>query len=281
MSVIRILLLLATSFALGGCASTHNNPKDPFESFNRGVYKFNDALDKAIIKPAAKGYTAVVPAPGRMMVTNFFSNIDDVVVTANDLLQLKVKQAVADCGRFVVNSTVGLFGLADVATALGLEKHKEDFGQTLGFWGVGNGPYMVLPILGPSTLRDSIGDLADSNLGVVNQIEQVDTRNQLLVTDMLNRRAKLLDRESLLEEAMLDPYSFIRDAYLQRRLNQVYDGNPPREKFDDEDDSSKPDQHSANDPADYVQPVAARDEPAHFGVSRVWVSQRPGNMLNP
>jgi phospholipid-binding lipoprotein MlaA len=285
MSAFRIPILLA-SLALGGCASTHNNPKDPFESFNRGVYRFNDAVDQAVIKPAAKGYSAAIPPPARMMVSNFFSNLDDVIVTANDLLQLKVVQAIADSGRILVNTTVGLYGLVDLATVVGLPKHREDFGQTLGFWGVGDGPYLVLPILGPSTVRDSIGDLADSHLGIVKNVKQVDTRNQLLATDLLNKRAKLLDGENVLDEAMIDRYSFIRDAYLQRRLNRIYDGNPPREKFEDEEDDS-PGKTSATDvkgaspfvaeTVPVTPPVAAISNelptPQQAEVSRIWLSQ--------
>lgn len=250
---IRSLLPLAV-LLLGGCATTHVNPQDPLEPLNRGVYQFNDALDRAVVKPVAKGYNFVMPAPGKMMVTNFFSNLDDVVVAVNDLLQLKLKQAVADTGRVAVNTTVGLFGLVDVATHVGLEKHNEDFGQTLGYWGVGPGPYLVLPLFGPSTVRDGIGDYADSFLGVWHQVDDVESRNQLLATDLLNQRARLLDDEALLNEAVLDRYTFIRDAYLQRRLNRVYDGHPPRPKYEDEDEdeddgkkAAKPENSSTGD----------------------------------
>ena len=229
------LFLLLTSLALGGCASTHHNPKDPFESFNRGMYRFNDELDKAVIKPAAKGYDAVMPTPGKMMVTNFFSNLNDVTVTINDLLQLKIVQTISDSGRILVNTTVGILGFVDVASIVGLEKHKEDFGQTLGRWGFGSGPYLVLPLLGPSSIRDSMGLYADIQAGAMGRIDQVDTRNQLFATELLSTRASLLKKESVLDDAMIDRYSFFRDAYLQQRLNLIYDGNPPREKFDDEE----------------------------------------------
>ena len=234
MPVIRFFLLLA-SLALGGCASTHHNPADPFEPFNRGVYKFNDVLDKAVVKPAAKGYNAVMPAPGKMMVSNFFSNLDDVVVTINDLLQIKVVRAASDGGRILVNSTIGLYGLVDVASRVGMEKHHEDFGQTLGYWGIGSGPYLVIPLLGPSSVRDGLGLYADSRSGVLRRIKYVDFRNQLYATDMLSKRTRLLSQEKVLDEAMIDQYSFIRDAYLQRRRSLIYDGNPPREKFDDDE----------------------------------------------
>lgn len=234
MPVIRFFSLLA-SLALGGCASTHHNPADPFEPFNRGVYKFNDVLDKAVVKPAAKGYNAVMPAPGKMMVSNFFSNLDDVIVTINDLLQIKVVRAVSDGGRILVNSTIGLYGLVDVASRVGMEKHHEDFGQTLGYWGIGSGPYLVIPLLGPSSVRDGVGLYADIRSGVLGRIKHVDFRNQLYAIDLLSKRTRLLSQEKVLDEAMIDQYSFIRDAYLQRRRSLIYDGNPPREKFDDDE----------------------------------------------
>ncbi|MES1981151.1 MAG: VacJ family lipoprotein [Pseudomonadota bacterium] len=230
----RFLLLLAP-LALGGCASP-GNPDDPFERVNRGVYRFNDTLDKAVVKPVAKGYNAVVPAPGRMLINNFFSNLDDVTVTLNDLLQLKVKQGLADSARVVVNTSIGFFGLVDVATAVGLEKHHEDFGQTLGHWGLRSGPYLVLPVLGPSTLRDSIGLYVDSRGGAMRKVSEVETRNQLYSADLLSTRAALLSREKALDDDMIDRYAFIRDAYLQYRNNLVFDGNVPHDELDDYDE---------------------------------------------
>ena len=170
------------------------------------------------------------------MVTNFFSNLDEVVVTANDLLQFKFTQGFSDGMRFLVNSTVGVGGLIDVAS-MRLEKHDEDFGQTLGKWGVGNGPYIVLPLLGPSTLRDSAGLYADSRPSKIRRISHMRTRNQLIATKALSRRAQLLEQEKVLDEAAIDRYEFIRDAYLLRRQSQIYDGNPPREKYDEGDDT--------------------------------------------
>lgn len=294
---IRFFFLLA-SLALGGCASTGHNPKDPFESFNRGMYQFNDAADKAVAKPAAKAYTTVVPAPARMMLSNFFSNLNDVIVTVNDLLQFKVVQAASDTGRVVVNTTVGLLGLVDIASPVGLEKHDEDFGQTLGRWGINNGPYLVLPVFGPSTVRDSVGLYTDSRASMIRKIKRVDTRNQVYVASLLGRRAALLDQETILDEAAVDRYAFIRDAYLQHRQSQVYDGNPPREKYDDDEEpGSKSDKRSANDIEEIAPPVAAgatsiaasivaetlsiasptTNEPSGSGSSpavlRVWVSQ--------
>jgi phospholipid-binding lipoprotein MlaA len=235
MNVIRTLIVLI-AVALTGCASTHAyNPADPLESINRGIYKFNDTVDKAVIKPVARGYKAVMPTVGRIMLSNFFSNLDDVVVTANDLLQLKLVQGFSDGMRFFVNSTVGVFGLIDVASIGDLKKHDEDFGLTLGKLGVGNGPYLVLPILGPSTLRDSVGLYADGYTSPMYQLKNMRTRNQAYLSRGINRRAELLDQEKVLNEAMIDPYEFVRDAYLLHRQSQVYEGNPPRERYEEEE----------------------------------------------
>lgn len=284
----RLLLLLA-SFALGGCASSHHNPADPLEPFNRGVYKLNDTVDKAIIKPAAKGYDTVMPQPAKMMVANFFSNLNDVTVTINDLLQLKVKQAVSDGGRVLLNSTIGLLGFVDVATAVGLEKHNEDFGQTLGYWGVGSGPFLVIPVFGPSSFRDGVGLYADTSADVMRRVDPVDTRNQLYAISLLSKRASLLNQEKVMDEAVIDRYSFIRDAYLQRRQSLVYDGSPPREKFDDEEDNGVTGKSSKNDgeesaPRAVVEalppatPVvaASTESTAHQQprVHRIWLAQR-------
>lgn len=236
MSVIRPVLLpviLLSSLMLNGCASTSTNPKDPFEGFNRGMYKFNDTLDKAVLKPVARGYSAVMPTPARKMVHNFFSNLDDILVTGNGLLQFKFAQAASDFTRVWVNSTFGIFGLFDVAHKL--EKHNEDFGQTLGHWGVSSGPYLVLPFLGPSSLRDGTGLAVDGYYGVFGNIEHIPTRNSMYIINKIDLRAELLDTEKILEDTVVDRYSFIRDAYLMRRQSLVYDGDPPREKYDDEE----------------------------------------------
>ncbi|HEU0234690.1 MAG TPA: VacJ family lipoprotein [Gallionella sp.] len=293
MNAIRILLILA-AVTLTGCASTHaKNPADPLESFNRGVYRFNDAVDKAIAKPVAQGYSAVMPVPGKIMVSNFFSNLDDLIVTINDLLQFKLVQAFSDGGRLLINTTVGAFGLVDAATPVGFEKHNEDFGQTLGYWGVDNGPYIVLPILGPSTLRDSVGLYVDSRPSKLRRVNHIRTRNQLYLTKSINRRAQLLDQEKVLDEAALDRYEFIRDAYLLQRKSLVYDGNPPREKYEEEENNFEykqvpiPSVPSARqDSAPAVRPAStAQQQPAFTapridadlpGVHKVWVAQRTG-----
>lgn len=232
MSSFRIITIVA-ALTLTGCA-TGTNPADPYESFNRGVYKFNDTLDKAVAKPVAQGYDKVMPTIGKILVNNFFSNLDDVVVTTNDLLQLKIRQACSDGIRVIFNSTLGVFGLFNVTSRL--EKHNEDFGQTLGYWGVGPGPYLMLPILGPSDLRDSAGLVVDTVPGPIGKITPVATRNELYVSKQINQRAQLLDSEKVLDEATLDKYEFLRNAYLLHRQDLVYDGDPPRQKYDDESD---------------------------------------------
>ena len=235
MSLFRINLLLCM-FALSGCANTANtNPEDPLEPFNRSVYKFNDRVDKAVVKPVAKAYKKILPEPARNMVRNFFSNLDDIVVTLNALLQLKFAQAASDGSRFLLNSTFGVLGLFDFADHL--EKHNEDFGQTLGFWGVKSGPYLVLPFLGSSTIRDGTGLYVDGQTNAMGHIEDIRLRNQLYTTNLVSVRAGLLQQEEVFEDAAnIDRYAFLRDAYLQRRLHLVHDGSPPRERINDESD---------------------------------------------
>jgi phospholipid-binding lipoprotein MlaA len=231
-----VLILVA---ALSGCATT--NARDPLEPFNRTVYSFNEVVDDVIMEPLARGYRAVLPPFARTGVRNFFSNLDDVTVFLNNLLQFKVTHAASDLGRFLLNSTIGVLGFVDVATHVGLEKHNEDFGQTLGRWGIGTGPYLVLPLFGPSSARDGVGRLFDTlTTDLVWQVNDVSTRNILLGTRAVSLRAQLLDTEKILEAAALDPYTFIRDAYLQRRRNLVYDGNPPPEPDDEPTPPAKP-----------------------------------------
>jgi len=233
MNTLRLVTAL-TIVTLTGCAAPQTrNPADPLESFNRGVYQFNDTLDKAVIKPVAQGYNKAMPDVAKTLVSNFFSNLNDIAVTANDFLQFKFAQGFSDGMRVLVNSTIGIGGLIDVAS-MNLEKHNEDFGQTLGYWGVGSGPYLMLPILGPSTLRDGIGELADSQVSPVSRTNHVRTRNQMYLTRGINRRAELLSGENVMEGAIIDRYAFIRDAYLQRRQSLVFDGNPPHDAYEDE-----------------------------------------------
>jgi len=230
----RSLAALALAALLaGGCAST-GNPKDPLEGFNRAMFAFNDDLDKIVIKPAAKGYAAVVPELVQHGVHNFFANIGDIFIAVNDALQGKVPDAINDVGRVLVNTTLGVLGLRDVATELGVEKHEEDFGQTLGAWGVGEGAYIVLPFFGSRTIRDSFGLALDLHFDPVSNMNPIPDRNTLIVTRVLSDRTQLFAAEKILDEAALDRYSYVRNAYLQRRRNQVFDGNPPRHRDEDE-----------------------------------------------
>lgn len=213
---------------LGGCA-TSGNAKDPIEGFNRAVYAFNEGLDTAIVRPVAVGYETVMPSPVRTGVSNFFGNVADVFIAVNNLLQGKVPEAASDAGRFLVNTTVGILGLFDVATEIGLEKHNEDFGQTFGRWGVGPGAYVVIPFFGPRDVRDTVGLVLDVKADPIANIGHVPTRNTLLVVRIVSDRANLLPADKVIEEAALDKYTYVRDAYLQRRRSLVYDGNAPRE----------------------------------------------------
>jgi phospholipid-binding lipoprotein MlaA len=221
-------LLLATLLGgmLSGCASTANN--DPLEGFNRGVYKFNDVADKAVIKPVAGAYKAVLPSPVRSGVNNFFSNLNTFVSAINDLLQFKFDKAAEGAGRFVINSTFGIAGLIDVASMDGIEKRNEDFGQTLGHWGVGSGAYIVLPFLGPSSVRDTTGLVVDTlAFDPISYVDDPATRNVARTVKLIDKRAQYLPASDLLDEAALDPYAFMRDAYFQRRNSQIHDGNVP------------------------------------------------------
>lgn len=222
---------------LGGCASVTDgaDERDPLEPFNRAIYRFNDAADRYVIKPVATDYREHVPRPVQTGIANFFGNLQDVIVLVNDLLQLKVEQGMSDFGRIVYNTTFGLFGLVDVASYLGLPKHDEDFGQTLGYWGVPPGPYLVLPFLGPSNIRDSVGLVGDIYVHPMFQGLITDESVSLgaVALRYIDLRAQLLGASRVVDEAALDPYAFIRDAYLQRRRNLVYDGNPPPEPRDD------------------------------------------------
>jgi phospholipid-binding lipoprotein MlaA len=213
---------------LTGCA-TSGNPKDPIEGFNRTMFALNDGVDSAVLKPVAKGYDAV-PQTARNGVANFFGNIRDVFIGVNDLLQGRVHDGVGDFGRVAVNSTIGILGFMDVASDMGMEKHDGDFGLTFGRWGMGSGAYVVWPLLGPRTVRDSGGLVLDLATDPVRFIDNIPARNTLLVTRLVSDRAALLPADKVIEEAALDKYSYIRDGYLQRRRSLVYDGNPPREK---------------------------------------------------
>jgi phospholipid-binding lipoprotein MlaA len=226
---LEIALVLTAFGVLGGCA-TSGNPKDPLEGYNRAMFEFNEGVDKVIIKPVATGYKAVMPEIARTGVTNFFANLDDLWIGINNVLQGKIGSGISDLGRFLMNSTVGILGLFDVASNAGLEKHNEDLGQTLGRWGVEPGPYFVIPLLGASTVRDGLGRIVDWRGDALRYVKDVPSRNILMAARIVNTRATLLDTSKLVEDAALDRYTFVRDAYLQRRRSLVYDGEPPRER---------------------------------------------------
>jgi len=230
----RLLAALVVAAAATGCATTGQSSKDPWEGLNRGTHAFNTTLDDVILRPTAKAYVAVIPGFAREGVNNFFDNLEDLNTGLQNILQGKPKEGLGDLGRLLVNSTVGIFGLWDVATPLGLEKHYEDFGQTLGKWGVGPGPYLVLPLLGPSTIRDAPARIVDPSWWFSEAVNPESLWWGIWGLEKVRLRANLLQSESVLEEAAIDEYSFIRDAWLQRRRSQVYDGSPPRLK-DDED----------------------------------------------
>jgi phospholipid-binding lipoprotein MlaA len=229
---------------LTGCATVPPNagqdPRDPLESFNRQVFAFNEGLDKVVLKPLAELYDAVLPVPVQDCLSNGFSNLREPSNAFNNLLQGKAADAVSDVCRFTVNTTVGLLGCFDVATRMGLERHREDFGQTLGKWGLGQGPFLVLPLFGPSSVRDGAGLGVETVLDVNFWIDNVSVRNTIFAVRTVNARDELMRADELISGAALDKYTFIRDGYLQRRRNQVFDGNPPREKDEDEDLEPEP-----------------------------------------
>lgn len=230
-AVRTLALTVATVGLLAGCA-TSGDPKDPIEGFNRAMFAFNEGLDSAVVKPVAKGYEAVLPSPIRTGVTNFFGNIADLFIGVNNLLQGKIPAAASDLGRVAVNSTIGILGLIDFASDMGLEKHDEDFGQTFGRWGVGNGAYVVLPVFGPRTARDTVGFVLDYRYDPVTNVDKRSNRYTLVALRAVSGRANLLPADKVIEEAALDKYSYVRDAYLQRRRHLIYDGNAPREAED-------------------------------------------------
>jgi phospholipid-binding lipoprotein MlaA len=227
---------------LSGCATPGGGiASDPLEPINRAVFGFNEAFDDVLMKPVAKGYRAIFPEIVRAGVTNFFSNIDDVWIAANNLLQGKPENGLQDVMRVAINTVFGLGGLIDVASDAGLDKHDEDFGQTFGRWGVGSGPYIVIPFFGPSTVRDGIALFGlDYKVDPVWNINDVPARNSLFSVRAVDRRTNALDAVQALEGAALDKYRFVRDSYLQRRRSLIYDGNPPRQPEPDEPASAPP-----------------------------------------
>ena len=244
------LALSIVALTVAGCATTdgRNNP-DPFESFNRPIFRFNDVVDRYALRPLAQGYDRYVPELFQLVLGNVFSNFADIYTAANQLLQAKPLEALQDATRVVVNSTFGFLGVGDVASALGLPKHHEDFGQTLGRWGVGSGPYLMLPLLGPSTVRDAPARFVDGWADPLWRLpHDISFRNAAVGLRVVDQRADLLEGEKLIEGLALDRYSLIRDGFLQRRRTLIYDGDPPDELPDYGDE-------------DYYQPAEA-DKPA-------------------
>lgn len=208
-------------------AAAATDPRDPWEQTNRKIHAFNDRLDRAVLRPVAQAYVDVLPSFLRTGIRNFLGNLGDVWSTANAGLQLKGQPAAENFMRVVINSTLGLYGVMDVASELGLEKHKEDFGQTLGHWGLQSGPYVVLPVLGPATLRDTLALPVDWQASPGQYFQGSGQRTGVTLLNATETRAGLLSTGDAVQQAALDPYTFVRDAWLQKRQNDVYDGNPP------------------------------------------------------
>lgn len=249
-----LALAVTACAALAGCA-TPGNPQDPLEKFNRASFAFNDAVDRVALKPAATAYKKVLPGFAQTGVSNFFGNLSDAWSSINNLLQGKGEAGMTDFTRFALNSTFGIAGLLDIASEAGLQKHNEDFGQTLGVWGVPSGPFLMLPILGPSTVRDTAALPADFAGDIWAYKTPVNWRNIGAGTRVIDKRASLLEASNLFEEAALDRYDFIRDGYMQRRESQVRDGESGRS--DDAQDDAPAETKDA--PA---QDAAAKDAPA-------------------
>jgi len=231
----RALGLIAVVLIASGCASGpgRTTTRDPLQGLNRGVYKFNDTLDRAALKPVAKGYRAVTPRWFRAGVGHFFSNLVYPTTIVNQILQGKPVLGLRDTGRFLLNTTIGIGGLLDVATPLGLEANDEDFGQTLAVWGISSGPFLTLPLFGPSSLRDAPSRIVDYFLDPLTYVD-LSTGAQLGIraVDLINSRSELLSVDSTLQSTY-DPYGFIRDAWAQQREFEIFDGDPPPESLED------------------------------------------------
>ena len=234
-------LALGVTVMLAGCAGP--NPRDPYESYNRAMFNFNDTVDTYALKPVATAYKNVTPSFVQTGVNNFFGNLSDAWSAVNNLLQGKGQDGMSDVARFALNSTLGIVGLFDIASEAGLPKHKEDFGQTLGVWGVESGPYLVLPLLGPSTVRDTVALPVDISGDIWRYKDPTNVRNIGTALRVIDTRAGLLDASTLLEDAALDRYEFLRDGYLQRRESQIHpdgDGPSSKRKKDDSEETSAP-----------------------------------------
>lgn len=253
-------LVLLSLLALQGCATNASarNPRDPWEPFNRQMTEFNEGVDRVVLKPSATWYREKVPPLVRTGVSNFFGNLTDAWSAVNALLQFRLQEAEENFARFHVNTMFGVFGIFDVASELNIERHREDFGQTLGRWGVPAGPYVVLPLFGPSTLRDTVAMPVDSRFDLVRQIDPAGTRTALYTLRVVDKRSNLLRVGTVLEEAALDRYSFTRDAYLQRRRAEIWRG-PDREEVPPPlRDEIRYDLEPAPEPAGQPAPVPGR-----------------------
>ena len=236
-SIKKSLSVMVLGFVLAivqGCATGPNaNPADPMEPLNRAVFNFNDGLDRALLQPVATAYDQVTPSPVKTGVRNFFGNISDVWSVVNNLLQGKLKESLETFMRVSVNSTFGFGGVLDIGTEAGLPRNKQDFGQTLGVWGFDAGPYVVLPLFGPSSVRDTAGRVVDTSADLVSNTRNVPTRNSLTVLRLVDTRAQLLGVTEILDQAALDKYSFTRDLYLQRRAASIgKEATVKEERFD-------------------------------------------------
>lgn len=251
-ALLRACLGTALLISFGGCAATGaRTPGDPLERLNRGTYRFNDAVDRAVLKPVAKGYQRHVPQIIRTGVGNVLTHLAFPTTIVNDLLQLKLKDTAVDLGRFVLNSTLGLGGLLDPASHVGLARNDEDFGQTLGRWGVPPGPYLVLPLLGPSTLRDTPAMAVDGQTDLRTQLDlETDERVAIAVLSVVDGRASLLSLDQSIQRAF-DPYAFVRNAWLQRREYKVRDGDVPDEEPPLDEEFDEP-ADAESQPADAV-----------------------------
>lgn len=248
----NVMALVAVLLSTSGIASAQRAPddRDPWEGFNRGVYSFNQGLDKVIIHPVSKGYNWILPKPVRTGVSNFFDNLGDVVTVANDLLQGKFQQGLEDSSRVVWNTTLGIGGLFDPATSMGIPRHQEDFGQTLGVWfgREKHGPFLMLPVLGASSVRDGVGLVGDIYTWPVFWVP-VSARVSwgLAGVAYIDTRAELLETENLLDTAALDRYAFLRDSYFQHRRELIYDGNVPEDEDETFEDDFEPDPEPGTD----------------------------------
>jgi len=242
LNTLHVFAAFALTLTLDGCATLPSgkpDPSDRFERVNRSVYSFNRAIDHAVVRPVARAYVKVTPAPVRRSISNFFTNLDYPVTIVNDFLQGKLHDGFSDVGRFGVNTVVGIGGLFDPASHWGMEKHNEDFGLTLARWGLRSGPYLMLPILGPSTVRDAPGRVADRFVTPTSYVNNTGVEVGAFVVKGVTARAGVLDMDTLIDSAF-DPYAFVRNAWLQRREYQIHNGNMPETMMPDDESGRKP-----------------------------------------